>query len=84
MRTEFEPAAWAQYEWFERHKPKLAAKIRQLIANTEKTPFTGLGQPEPLKYEFAGCWSRRISKEHRLVYYVDGKRLVILQCRYHY
>ncbi len=49
-----------------------------------ETPFEGLGAPEPLKYELSGWWSRRINREHRLVYRVERETLVILQCRYHY
>jgi toxin YoeB len=47
-------------------------------------PFTGMGKPEPLKYVLAGCWSRRIAQEHRLVYKVSGRRIDFLQAQYHY
>ena len=49
-----------------------------------RTPFQGTGKPEPLRYVLAGCWSRRIDREHRLVYRVEGERLVVMACRYHY
>ncbi|MDP2751133.1 MAG: Txe/YoeB family addiction module toxin [Rhodocyclaceae bacterium] len=52
--------------------------------NRIEPPFVGIGHPEPLKHEFSGCWSRRITQEHRLVYRVDGKLLIVLQCRFHY
>ena len=66
-----------------------APNIRQaLIDNASRTPFAGLGKPEPLKGEFAGWWSRRIDREHRLVYRVEGvttaQTLVIASCRFHY
>jgi toxin YoeB len=55
-----------------------------LIEECLRDPFQGLGNPEPLKHELAGYWSRRITKAHRLVYQVVGGRCVIIQCRYHY
>ncbi len=61
-----------------------ALKIIDLIHDVMKHPFEGLGKPEPLKFELAKCWSRRIDQEHRLVYKVEGKTLVVLACRYHY
>jgi toxin YoeB len=67
---------------------KLFVRINELVRDIEKHPFTGLGKPEALKFNLAGKWSRRINKEHRLVYEVSGTgaRLTILihQCRYHY
>jgi len=55
-----------------------------LIKEVQRTPFAGTGKPEALKHEFAGCWSRRIDDEHRLVYEVKGDKIRILACRYHY
>jgi toxin YoeB len=65
---------------------KVAERIKQLIASIQETPFTGMGKPEPLKYDFNGWWSRRITGEHRLLYRVEGDPpvLTIIQCRYHY
>jgi toxin YoeB len=59
-------------------------RINRLIEDALRNPADGIGKPEPLKHAFAGCWSRRISEEHRLVYLVDGDDLVVLQARYHY
>ncbi len=60
-------------------------RIKKLIENIKIDPFNGIGKPEPLKYDFLGCWSRRISGENRLVYRVVSKnKIEILQCRYHY
>ena len=68
--------------------PEILKKILKLIEDIEKTPFQGLGKPEPLKGNFSGCWSRRITQEHRLIYKVGGHGentvITILQCRYHY
>ena len=59
-------------------------KIRQLIESIQKSPFEGIGKPEPLKYELTGCWSRRINKEHRLVYEVAKNKIFILSAQGHY
>ena len=56
----------------------------ELIAVCLRDPLVGIGKPEPLQHEFAGCWSRRIDREHRIVSRVEGERLIVLQCRYHY
>ncbi len=59
-------------------------KILTLIQSTARNPFEGIGKPEPLKNELQGFWSRRINKEHRLVYQVKDNEIVIISCRYHY
>jgi toxin YoeB len=70
-------------EWASQDMKK-TKKIFDLIENTQRTPFEGLGKPEPLKYDFQGCWSRRIDDEHRLVYSVTDESIIIISCRYHY
>ena len=63
----------------------MARRLIKLIEATARDPFAGIGKPEPLKHALAGCWSRRIDGEHRLVYRVlDDGTLVVLQARYHY
>jgi toxin YoeB len=62
----------------------LALRLIRLIQETQAEPFGGIGKPEPLKHELAGCWSKRIDDEHRLVDQVTDKRIRILACRYHY
>ena len=69
--------------WKSKNK-KVYNRIRVLIENIKISPFEGIGKPEPLKYSLKGKWSRRITKEHRLVYEVLQKEIIILQCRYHY
>lgn len=59
-------------------------RINRLIDNCRVTPFSGIGKPEPLKHDLSGLWSRRITKEHRLVYQVEAGTLFVLSCRYHY
>ncbi len=76
--------AWADYEHWARADRRVRDKINTLIEDIQRHPFTGLGKPEPLKHYLAGAWSRRITREHRLVYRVQGKALQIVQCRYHY
>lgn len=63
---------------------KVAIRAFELIEGILRDPFTGIGKPEPLKYLLAGCWSRRLTQEHRLVYRVSGNRIDFLQARYHY
>jgi len=63
---------------------KILKKINRLIKEIQREPFEGIGEPEPLKYNWSGYWSRRISIEHRLVYKVVDDNLLIAQCRYHY
>jgi len=77
--TAFEDLAW----WIEQDRKK-ALKIVKLIEAIQRDPFQGTGEPEPLKHDLAGCWSRRIDREHRLVYEVFETKIRILACRYHY
>ncbi len=80
----FTPIAFEQYnEWVILDK-KLHSRLQKLIAETAKTPFTGTGKPEPLKYELKGCWSRRINDEHRMVYRVFDEQIEIIACKFHY
>jgi toxin YoeB len=84
MRLAFDPNALEDLRyWIDKDRRK-ALKIIDLIDATLKSPFEGIGKPEPLKFELAGCWSRRIDQEHRLVYKVEKSEITILACRYHY
>lgn len=69
--------------WIENDR-KVALRAFELIEGVLRDPFVGIGKPEPLKYVLAGCWSRRITQEHRLVYRVSQRRIDFLQARYHY
>jgi toxin YoeB len=75
----FEDLAW----WIEKDRAT-ALKIIKLIREVQREPFSGTGKPEKLKHDLAGCWSRRINQEHRLVYQVLDNKIRILACRYHY
>jgi len=80
----FEASAFEDFnEWANRDK-KLHRKIIKLIKDIDRSPFSGLGKPEPLKHDLQGYWSRRIDDEHRLVYKVTDDAIVIIACRYHY
>lgn len=89
MKILFTKIAIEEYELWEIEDPDIFEKIGDLIEDIKKTPFTGLGKPEPLKHALKGYWSRRITHEHRLVYTVKGKKGIdqactIIQCRFHY
>ncbi len=84
MNIIFSSDAWDDYLYWQEHDKKMLKKINALIKEIERTPFEGSGKPEPLKHALAGCWSRRINLEHRLVYQVDDSAVFIMQCRYHY
>ena len=84
MRIIFVSTAWEDYLYWQTHDKSILKKINSFIKEIERTPFEGSGKPEPLKYNLATWWSRRINLEHRLVYKLDKGDIVILQCRYHY
>lgn len=81
---EFDPNAFDDLAWWVKYDRKQALKIIKLIQEIQRTPFEGTGRPEKLKHDLSGCWSRRINKEHRLVYQVLEDKIRILACRYHY
>jgi toxin YoeB len=70
-------------EWAIENK-KSYQKLIELIETARRTPFAGIGKPEPLKHEYKGMWSRRITNEHRLVYSISEKEIIIISCKYHY
>jgi toxin YoeB len=80
----FEKQAFEQVtEWAAKDR-KIYAKIGSLIADTLRNPFAGIGKPRPLKHDLKGCWSRRITDEHRLVYKVTDDLIIVLSCKFHY
>lgn len=76
--------AWEDYEYWQKTSKDKVKQINKLLKVIKRTPFEGIGKPEPLKHDLAGYWSRRIDQEHRLVYGVTDEAIIILQCRYHY
>lgn len=86
MLLTWTPPAWDEYLYWQATDKRVVKRINELIRDALRNPFDGLGKPDPLRFELAGCWSRRINKEDRLIYLLDeqGTVLIVLQCRYHY
>ncbi len=84
MLVEFTESANEDYRWWKEKNPKKAERIQSLLEDVENRPFKGIGKPEPLKFDLQGYWSRRIDKVHRLVYSVQGKKIMVISCRFHY
>jgi toxin YoeB len=84
LRIIFDERAWEDYLHWQSSDPKLLNRINGLIRECARTPFAGTGKPEPLRGPLSGWWSRRTTREHRLVYRVAEDSLLIAQCRYHY
>ncbi|MBE9079346.1 Txe/YoeB family addiction module toxin [Romeria aff. gracilis LEGE 07310] len=76
--------AWSNYLYWQRQDKKTLKRVNKLIEATLRLPFEGVGQPEPLRANLAGLWSRRIDETNRLVYAVDDEYITIISCRYHY
>ena len=84
MKIVFADRAWEDFTDWAEHDRKVAKRIIRLLKEIERDPFQGIGKPEPLKHNLAGFWSRRITDEHRLVYAVEKKQILVAQARYHY
>ena len=84
MKITFTTHGWEDYLYWQNTDKSIQKKINKLIKDIQRTPFDGLGKPEPLKFDLAGYWSRRITSEQRLVYKILDTSIIILQCRYHY
>ena len=84
MRIIFSKNAWEDYISWQSEDKKMVNKINDLIKDILRTPYEGMGKPEALKYDLAGLWSRRIDREHRLVYQANENDILIYSCRYHY
>lgn len=84
MKLVFAEEAWEDYLYWQQQDKRLVKRINELIAATQRDPFSGIGKPEPLKHALAGFWSRRITDEHRMVYKAEKDALWIAQLRYHY
>ncbi len=84
MKIIWSEKSWDDYLYWQNTDKQLLKKINQLIKDIQRDPFDGIGKPEPLKHQFSGFWSRRITDEHRLVYEITQKSIAIASCRYHY
>ena len=88
MNILFTQNAWEEYCYWQDNDKKIISKIRDLLTQIQRTPFQGIGNPEALRNNLKGYWSRRITREHRIVYKVEGKKpnqvLTVVQLRFHY
>jgi toxin YoeB len=84
MKITFSKNTWEDYVYWQTEDKKTLKKINTLIKDIQRTPYEGIGKPEPLKFDLAGYWSRRIDLEHRLVYQVKNSDILIYACRFHY
>jgi len=84
MNLTFAPKAWNSYLYWQKTDRAIVKRINVLIKDIQRSPFEGIGKPEPLRHALSGFWSRRINDEHRIVYKVTGDNILIAQLRYHY
>jgi toxin YoeB len=84
MKVVFSEHAWEEYVAWQKTRPKLVQRVNALIREIQRSPFDGIGKPEPLRHALSGYWSRRVTDEHRLVYKVTDDAVLIAQVRYHY
>ena len=84
MKLVFSENGWEDYLYWQKTDKRILKRINMLIKEVKREPFAGIGKPEPLKHGFTGYWSRRINKEHRMIYKVVDDELRIAQLRYHY
>lgn len=84
MNKIFSDNAWEEYTSWLTEDRKILKRINELLKDIERNGHKGLGKPEPLKHNFTGYWSRRITDEHRLIYSIDENNINIISCRYHY
>jgi toxin YoeB len=84
MKYTFVDESWEDYLYWQRTDKKMMLKINELLKDISRTPYSGPGKPEPLKYKYKGYWSRRINEEHRLIYRFSEDEILIAKCRFHY
>jgi toxin YoeB len=84
MKYTFVDESWEDYLYWQKTDRKLMLKINELLKDIARTPYSGLGKPEPLKFKYKGYWSRRINEEHRLIYRYKENEILIAKCRFHY
>ncbi len=84
MKYVFVDESWEDYLYWQKANKKNLKRINELIKDISRSPFSGIGKPEPLKHKYKGFWSRRIDEEHRLIYQVKDEEIRIVKCRFHY
>ena len=83
-RIQWDFDAWNDYLYWQQHDKQILKRINQLIKDISRSPFEGVGKPEPLKGNLSGLWSRRIDEKHRLIYLVEENAVLIFSCKGHY
>ncbi len=84
MKIQFTEGAWKDFEWFLDNDKRIVKRIRELLKDICRHPEEGIGKPERLSFQLSGYWSRRITKEHRLIYKADKDVVIVISCRFHY
>lgn len=84
MKYIFVDESWEDYLYWQKTDKKKLKRINDLLKDISRHPFEGIGNPEPLKYKYAGFWSRRMDDQHRLIYQMRDKEILIAKCRFHY
>lgn len=84
MKYVFVDESWEDYLYWQKVDKKKLKRINDLIKDIARSPYEGIGKPEPLKFKYAGIWSRRIDEEHRLLYRIEEDEIQIVKCRFHY
>lgn len=84
MPIKFSDQAWDDYLFWQQADKTVIKRINALLEDIQRTPFEGLGKPEPLRHNLSGFWSRRIDEQHRIVYAIEDGSILVAQCRYHY
>ena len=84
MKYIFVDESWEDYLYWQKTDKKMLSRINELLKDISRTPFKGIGKPEPLRFKYKGYWSRRIDHEHRLIYKVNDDEIYIAKCRFHY
>ncbi|PIQ10830.1 MAG: Txe/YoeB family addiction module toxin [Ignavibacteriales bacterium CG18_big_fil_WC_8_21_14_2_50_31_20] len=76
--------SWEDYLYWQITDKKILKRINEILKDISRTPFDGIGKPEPLKHKYKGFWSRRITDEHRLIYQIKNDEIRVVKCRFHY
>ena len=84
MNHSFVDESWEDYLYWKANNKNNLLRFNELIKEIKRSPFSGIGKPEPLKHKYKGCWSRKIDSEHRLIYQIKDDEIIILKCRFHY
>jgi toxin YoeB len=84
MKIVFTELSWEDYLFWQKNDKQKLKRINELLKDITRNPYEGIGKPEPLKFNYAGFWSRRIDEEHRIIYRVINDEIQIAKCRFHY